>query len=473
MKGDLKTKKGIDKITLLIYIVLVAFGWINIYAVNIDPEATKLFDTSQEYFKQLIWIGVAILTIGIIMLIDSKFFVEFSYILYGIGILLLISVIFFGVEINNTKSWFRLGSISFQPVEVAKVATSLTIAYFMSRFGFSFKKTMSVIKLGLIWFLPIIIIILQNDTGSALVFFSFFIVFFREGLSPYIIILGIIAIIIFVLTLLISNFTIILMLGITLFLALFIKGLKKDTFITMAIVTSVFGISFMIIYAIKGVSSLGSAFLIGLASGSIFLIYKSIVKRIKFIGAYLFIFWCSLLFTYSADFLTEDILNDYQRTRIMVMLGIEEDPLGAGYNVNQSKIAIGSGGLTGKGFLQGTQTKFNFVPEQSTDFIFCTVGEEWGFAGTAAVVVLFLVLLIRIVYLAEQQHSDFSRIFGYCVASIFFFHCVVNIGMTIGLAPVIGIPLPFFSYGGSSLWGFTILLFIFLKLDIYRDDLIR
>jgi len=438
-----------------------------------DPDSTDFFNTNQEYFKQLIWIGISFLIIGIIMLIDSKFFVEFAYIFYILGILLLISVIFLGVEIFGAKSWFRFGSFSFQPVELAKISTALAISHYMSRYQFSIKNKSNYIRLALIWILPVIIVILQNDTGSALVFFAFFFVFFREGMSPYIILFGFIAIGIFICTLIISNTLIILMLGIGLFLLLFLKGWRKEILISTAIVLGIFGIIALISYLLTGNISYNKGLLIGLGVSCMFLIYKALIKRVSFIWFYMLIFWGGIAFTYTTDYAIESVLNDYQRTRIMVMLGLEDDPLGAGYNVNQSKIAIGSGGITGKGFLEGTQTKFNFVPKQSTDFIFCTIGEEWGFAGTTFVIMLFLGLLLRIVYLAERQHSDFSRIYGYATTGVFFFHFAINIGMTIGLAPVIGIPLPFFSYGGSSLLGFSVLLFIFLKLDTYRNELIR
>ena len=472
MRSNDSFKKGIDWVTVLIYSVLVICGWLNIYAANMSPDSYVFFDTDKEYFRQLVWIGISLLTIGLIMISDSRFFVEFAYIFYAFAILLLISVIFLGVEVNGAKSWFRFGSFSFQPVELAKVAIALAIARLMSQYQFNLRNRRNFLTLFGVWFLPILIIILQNDTGSALVFFSFFILFFREGLSPYIIMFGFIAVIIFVLTLIIPNLTILLLLGVSLSLVVFFKGLRKEALISSGIVLVVFGLVCLVFKAITGSINYNAALLAGFVGGSIFLIFKAFAKRISFIWVYMLLFWGAVAFMYSTDYVTENILSDYQHTRIMVMLGLEDDPLGAGYNVNQSKIAIGSGGLSGKGFLQGTQTKFNFVPKQSTDFIFCTVGEEWGFVGTTVLILLFLALLLRLVFLAEQQHSLFSRLYGYGVAGIFFFHFAINIGMTIGLAPVIGIPLPFFSYGGSSLWGFSILLFIFLKLDTNRNELI-
>jgi rod shape determining protein RodA len=465
--------KSIDWITVVLYLILVGFGWLNIYAANTDPDSQFFFAPGKEYIKQLMWIGISFLTIGVLMLIDSKFFVEFSYIFYIITTLMLLLVIFVGVEINAAKSWFQIGSFRFQPVELAKVATALTIARVLSRFQFSFKNSSDVLLLSGIWLFPIAIIVMQNDTGSSLVFFAFLLVFFREGMTPYVLAFGLLGVIIFILTLLIPNYTILILLAAAFFGLLFFQRIKKDLLIALGIATVGYGLGALIFKTDVGAPNHDWALLTGMFLASIMLGVKGLLRRIRIIGIYLLLFWGSIAFAYSSDYLYENMLGDYQQSRILVLLNLKEDPLGAGYNVNQSKIAIGSGGFSGKGFLQGTQTKFNFVPEQSTDFIFCTVGEEWGFIGTSTVVILFLLLLMRLVFLAEQQHSSFSRIYGYGVAAIFFFHVTINIGMTIGLAPVIGIPLPFFSYGGSSLWGFSILLFIFLKLDTNRDQLIR
>ncbi len=473
MRTTNKTIEGLDWITIALYLSLIIFGWLNLYAANTTPGATDFFNTSKEYFKQLVWIIIAFISVGVILLSDSKLFVEFAYIFYAISILLLLSVLFFGVEINGAKAWFQFGSTRFQPVEIAKVASTLAIARVMSRFEFSIYKTHDIIKLGLIWFTPFAIIILQNDTGSALVFIAFFILFFREGMSPYVILFGFIAVIVFILTLIIPNFIIHIVLACGLILFIFYKGLRVESLIALGIALSLFSISALLMKARGGVINFDIALAIAMVGSTFYLVIRALIKRISIIWIYLMMFWGSIFFAYSTDYFFEKILSEYQQSRIMVLLGLKEDPLGAGYNVNQSKIAIGSGGFSGKGFLQGTQTKFDFVPEQSTDFIFCTVGEEWGFLGTTTVVILFVFLLIRLLIIAERQHSDFSRLYGYGIIGIFFFHFAINIGMTIGLAPVIGIPLPFFSYGGSSLWGFSILLFIFLKLDTNRSELIR
>jgi len=465
--------KNIDWFTIVIYSLLVGFGWLNIYAANTEPDTPFVLDSSKEYTKQLVWIGISLFTIGILLIVDSKFYVEFAYIFYAISVFLLIIVIFVGVEVNAARSWFQIGSMRFQPMEFAKVSTALAVARIMSRFQFSFVKTSDLFQLVALWATPMIIIVLQNDVGSALIFLAFLIVFFREGMSPYIILFGLIAIAVFIATMLISNELILAILFGCMLMHLIYKRVNKETLITLLVTAVFFAIAELSIRAKADEGNLFLSLLIGVGFGSLYLIFVALSRRIKFVFISLLLLWGSIGFAYSTDHIFEKVLSDYQRSRILVMLGLKDDPLGAGYNVNQSKIAIGSGGFFGKGFLQGTQTKFNFVPEQSTDFIFCTVGEEWGFLGSSAVIVLFTILLIRIIVLAEQQHSAFSRIYGYGVASVFFLHMVINIGMTIGLAPVIGIPLPFFSYGGSSLWGFSILLFIFLKLDTNRTQLIR
>jgi len=468
------TTKSIDWITVGLYSLLILIGWFNIYAANYNPENPVFFDTSKEYFKQLVWIGFSLVFVGMILITDSKFYVEFAYIFYGFTILLLIIVLLFGKEINGAKSWFELGPIRFQPAELAKMATNLAVARALSRYGFSFSKFSDILKAGAIILFPMLLILLQNDTGSALVYTIFILVFYREGLTGYILTFGIIAAIVTILTLMVPNATIIGMIVISVIGVMYIKGARSELIKAAALGLILLALSYGAYYFLESDIKLEFILMPAIISTSIYLLYNTISKRInKFVPTYLLILWSAIGLTLTADYFFEDVLSHYQRTRINVLLGIEKDPLGAGYNVNQSKIAIGSGGLSGKGFLQGTQTKFNFVPEQSTDFIYCTVGEEWGFLGSTIVVILFVTLLLRLLYLAEKQHSSFSRVYGYGVAAIFFFHFAINIGMTIGLAPVIGIPLPFFSYGGSSLWGFSLLLFVFLKLDSNRNELIR
>jgi len=411
--------KGVDWWLIGIYFLLVIAGLFSIYAAVYNPEHSSIFDMSQRYGKQALWIATSLILIFVIMMIDMKFFTSFSYIIYGATMLLLVLVLLFGTEISGAKSWIRFGSFALQPAEFAKFATSLALARYLSSLQLNLKDIKQIIRAGMIIALPVGLIFLQNDTGSALVYAAFVLVLYREGFSGNFLIFGILLVIVFILTLLVGKLVMLLVLGvIAVLLFLVMKKARKNIFSLLSILILVGG------------------------------------------------------FVYSVDYAFENILQPHQKIRIEVLLGMKTDNQGAGYNVHQSLIAIGSGGATGKGFLQGTQTKYHFVPEQSTDFIFCTVGEEWGFLGTSLVILLFMVLLIRIIMVAERQRSTFSRIYGYGVASILFFHFTVNIAMTIGLAPVIGIPLPFFSYGGSSLWSFTILLFIFIKMDSHRMELL-
>ena len=415
MRRREKISGNIDWFTVTIYAVLVTLGWLSIFTATAGDDVTSLFDISTRYGKQLIWIGLATVLALIILVIDAKFFSAFSYFFYFGWLLILVGVLFFGSTVAGSKSWFKIGDIAIQPAEFAKFATALAMAKFLSTLNIDMRKLKTKLWSLAILAVPAILILLQNDAGSALVYFSFVIVLFREGFSGLILIVGIVMMVLFVVTLLFSE--------------LYVIG------VLMAL-------SFIV-----------------------FLLFKSLRKHWKSILGILIL---SAAFVFSVNYAFEKVLEPHQKKRINVLLGIEEDIQGAGYNVNQSKIAIGSGGFTGKGFRKGVLTRYNFVPEQSTDFIFCTVGEEWGFLGVTTVILLFLALLIRIVVLAERQRSKFSRIYGYGVASILFFHFAINIGMTIGLAPVVGIPLPFLSYGGSSLWATTVLLFIFIKQDANR-----
>jgi rod shape determining protein RodA len=397
---------------VLLYLLLIFLGWINIYAAVYNTEHSSILDMSQLYGKQLLWIATSIVLALIILITDTKFFFNFSVFIYMGMILLLIGVLLFGKEIAGSRSWFQFGAFSLQPSEFAKFATNLAMAKYLSALNLNLKNIRSLFQAFIILAIPAGLIFLQNDTGSALVYSAFIFVLYREGMTGSILIIALTVVFLFLLALLVDKFVVIVALAL---LATILILLIRKTFKNIAVVIS------MLI----------------LTSG----------------------------FVYSVNYAFQNILEPHHRTRLNVLLGKEKDIHGAGYNVHQSLIAIGSGGIEGKGFLKGTQTKFNFVPEQSTDFIFCTVGEEWGFLGSSAVVVLFLLLISRLIFLAERQRSTFSRAYGYGVASILFFHFAVNIAMTLGLFPVIGIPLPFFSYGGSSLWAFTILLFIMIKLD--------
>ena len=409
-----------DWITVALYLFLVLFGWLNIYAACYDESHAAILDFSCQHGKQLIWMGVAFLMALCVMLIKPRIFSNISYIIYGSVIVLLILTLFIGTVTNGGQSWIDFGAFKLQPSEFAKFATALALAKYVGDINTDLKQRQTQLVLSAMVLIPSLLILLQHDTGSALVFTAFLLAFFREGLSPYILIIGAIAIILFIAALLINK-----------------------------------------------VIRIGILFV--LALGYLFLwLSKRSAKDYWHIAI---IFAACCLFTLSVDFAFQHVLESHQRDRIYVLLGKIEDPKGVGYNVDQAKIAIGSGGLVGKGFLNGTITKADFVPEQETDFIFCTVGEEWGFVGGLIVVAAYVLLLIRLIFLAERQRSTFARFYGYSVASILFFHFFINIGMVLGLVPVIGIPLPFFSYGGSSLIAFTLLLFIFIRQDADRNAL--
>ncbi|MBL4715202.1 MAG: rod shape-determining protein RodA [Bacteroidia bacterium] len=409
----------IDRVAVLTYLLLVIFGWLSIYASVYDENHQSIFDFSQSYGKQFIWIITSFILIGIILVLDTKFYTSFSYLIYFLTILSLITVLILGRDIAGSRSWIEMGSFRFQPSEFAKLATCLALAKYLSTLNINIKELRTKAIAISIIAVPALLTVLQGDAGSALVYGALVLVLYRFGLSGNILIIGLYLAFLFILSLMISKFLII--------------GILS-------------GFAVLFVYIIRH--------------------NKKYFKRNVIIALVSVVL--SSCVVYGVDFVFNNALKEHQQVRINVLLGIEDDPLGAGYNVNQSKIAIGSGGFWGKGFLQGTQTKYDFVPEQSTDFIFCTIGEEQGFFGSVIVIGLFVFLLMRIIYLAERQRSKFTVIYGYGVASIMFFHLVINIGMTIGIAPVIGIPFPFFSYGGSSLWTFTILLFILIKLDSFR-----
>ena len=464
---------NIDWVSILLYLLLVLIGWLNIYAAVYDENHSSIFDISQKYGKQLIWIGAAFVLAFLVLLTDSKFFTTFSMVIYGIMIFLLIAVLFFGTETKGARSWFEVGDFRIQPAEFAKFATNLAIAYIMSRHNFKVMRFSSLLTIGLILALPAGLIILQNDTGSALVYSSFILVLFREGLHGSILLLCFVAAAIFIMALLYSPFTVLLVIiGGTLIAFYYYRHDIRELFQIILFIGCGFGLFVLIKWMFNLSISDYYMLLIVYVITSITAIYPIYKRKMKNMITLLLISWLCVGAAPSVNYAFNH-LQPHQQDRINELLGIKVDPKGTGYNVTQSKIAIGSGGLLGKGFLQGTQTKLNFVPEQSTDFIFCTVGEEWGFVGSTFVIVLLAVFILRIIKLAERQRSSFSRIYGYGVASILFFHVAVNIGMTIGMAPVIGIPLPFFSYGGSSLWSFTILIFIFLRLDANRLQVFR
>lgn len=462
---------NIDWITVSLYLVMMLIGWLNIYAAVYNEDHKSIFDFSQRYGKQLIWI-IAAIFIAILMLnIDSKFFVTFSFPIYGLVILILMAVLVVGTEIKGARSWIQIGDFSIQPSEFMKMATSLALAKYISSYNFKMHSFKSLLTLAGILFIPVGLIFLQNDTGSAIVFGVFLLVLYREGLNGVVLFFTFMIALVFILTMVFDPFITILILTISAFVINYLIRRKvKRNLIGIGVFVSIYLVLSFINYLFQGnISPLYFLVTAAVISSVLFFIWAMMLRKHSLavlIGIYL----GSVLFAVSVDYVFHNIMEQHQRDRINELLGIQSDVLGAGYNVNQSKIAIGSGGLFGKGYLQGTQTKYDFVPEQSTDFIFCTVGEEWGFLGTATVIGLFMGLIMRLIYLAERNRSRFSRVYGYCVAVILFFHFAVNIGMTIGLAPVIGIPLPFFSYGGSSLWSFTLLLFVFVRLDASRFE---
>ena len=416
--------QNIDWLTLVLYIGCVTMGWLNVYAAVYSPEDhTSLFDMTTNAGKQMMWIGTTLILVTCILVINHKFFDSFAYLFYVFMILMLVLVLFVGTNINGSRSWFKFGGFSLQPAEFAKVATALALAKYLDVPGMNLSKQKDLLRIGAIILLPCILILASNETGSTLVFASFVIMLYREGLPGWMPALGIAVVVLFVLALMFPKLYI------------------------FAGVVALFGLLVWLMPRYnRTTSNLISMALVG--AGMMVLVT-------------------------GVDFFVNNILQKHQRNRIKVLVDPTIDPLGVGWNVTQAKIAIGSGRLQGKGFLEGTQTKFDFVPEQSTDFIFCTIGEEHGFIGSLVVIALFIGLITRLVILSEKQRSKFARVYGYCVAGIIFFHVMINIGMTIGLMPVIGIPLPFFSYGGSSLWSFSILLFIFLKLDSRRTALMR
>ncbi|WP_207435275.1 rod shape-determining protein RodA [Sabulibacter ruber] len=418
MRTSYKITQNIDWVTIGLYALMVTLGWMNIYAAVYNPEnITSIFDFSLNSGKQLAWIGTSVVIIIMLFAIDYKAYDSLAYGIYWFVILILLGTLVLASPIKGSRSWLVITeSVRLQPAEFAKFATALAVSRFMSSINLRQQNWKDQAKLAGLALLPPIIIILQNETGSALVFAAFTLAFFREGMSPLILIIGAVAVFVFVLTLLIPQW--------------YLAG----------IITVLMGLYLWMNY-----------------------------HRIKrYLSTYVGIWVAVLIMVFSVTYFIDNVLQEHQQNRIKVLVDPEVDPLGVGWNVTQSKIAIGSGGFFGKGFLEGTQTKFDFVPEQSTDFIFCTVGEEHGWVGSLIIIALFMGLLTRIIFVAERQRSVFGRTYGYCVASIIFFHFLVNIGMTIGLAPVVGIPLPFFSYGGSSLWSFTILLFILLAIDAHR-----
>ncbi len=473
--------KSVDWVVIVLYLVLLVFGWISVCGASYDFSQVDLLSWSTPSGKQAIWIGCSFMLGFVLLMLEARVYDMFSYILYGGLMCLLLVTIFVAPDTKGSRSWLKFGPVSLQPAEFAKFATALALAKFMSSYNFNITRLKDFLKVLGIILLPMCLIVMQRETGSALVYFAFLLMLYREGMPGAVLFSGLSMVVYFVVGIRfetvplwdtptsVGEFCVLLL------ILLFSAGLvssychkRKHVSLILYVGLGATLVSFLfskyvLPFDITWIQIAVVVLMVG------YLIYQSISERVAYYAYIAFFAVGSMAFFYSSDYVLNNVLEQHQQVRIRVLLGLEDDPTGAGYNVNQAKIAIGSGGLFGKGFLNGTQTKLKYVPEQDTDFIFCTVGEEEGFIGSAAVLVLFLCLVLRLVYLSERQPDAFGRVYGYSVTSIFLFHLFINVGMVLGITPVIGIPLPFFSYGGSSLWGFTILLFIFLRIDAARN----
>ena len=475
--------RSIDWWTIIIYIALLSFGWISVCGASYDYGDTDLFSLSTRSGMQIIWIGTSIILGMVILLLDDRFYDTFAYIIYGLLLLLLFATIFNPHSIKGSRSWLVLGPLRLQPAEFAKFATALALSKLMSTYGYNIQQWKHFGATLLVILLPMLCIVLQRETGSALVYLAFFLMFYREGMPGSILFTGVAMVVYFVVGIRYAEVTFgasdtsVGKFAVMLLIQLFSIGMvwvycHQRVAWRMLLVSVAVTILSLILNLISPISHLLSLIYIQVALVVVmigYLLWLALATRLRNYAFIALFALGSAGFYYGADFIMQHVMEPHQRSRINVLLGLDEDLRGAGYNVHQSEIAIGSGGLEGKGFLNGTQTKLKFVPEQDTDFIFCTVGEEEGFLGSAGVLLLFLALILRLIQLSERQPFRFARVYGYCVLSIFLFHVFINVGMVLGLTPVIGIPLPFFSYGGSSLWGFTFLLFIFLRLDASRN----
>ena len=471
----------VDLFTIIIYAILVISGVFSIYAAGYDYDNAGIFAFSEFSGKQIMWIGISAVISLVILLVDRRIYETYAYPLYVLLLFILLMTVFIAPDIKGSHSWLVLGPISLQPAEFAKFATALALAKLFSEYNFVLNARFSnYLRALLIMFLPMIIILAQNETGSALVFMSLFLVLYREGMSGLVLFAAIFAVVIFVVTVKytetivmgipVGEFVIFVMIQVLLVFMLAVYSKRDIAARNVALGFIICGIIAAILSAFDIVIPGTIYFLSTIALALLYVLFELLKTRIQSLLVTVFTIVLSVTFLFSVNYVFTSVLQPHQQLRVKVALGIEEDLRAAGYNVNQSKIAIGSGGFWGKGYLKGTQTKLKYVPEQHTDFIFCTIGEEQGFVGTVTVLSLFLILILRILSIAERQPSTFGRVYAYCVASYFILHFCINIGMVIGLCPVIGIPLPFFSYGGSSLLGFTILLFILLRIDAGRRE---
>ena len=459
--------EGVDRVAVILYLLLVAAGMVSILSASYDDTISGFFSLEHFYMKQAVWIAAAFGAALVILLLDARYYHMYAYYAYAAGIVLLVAVLLFGREVNGAKAWFEFGSVRVQPVEFVKIATALAVARMMSNYSFSIRRTGDLLRVAFVILLPLAIIVLQNDTGSGVVLCSFLFVLYREGLNKWICIPIILVAALFIFSFLFTPLFLLALLVIifTVSNAMMIGAWRAHA-VFLASVTLASALLYLVsVLFWEGALSAYVCAVIVMAVAVVAAAVYALRKNISAIFVTLALFVGSMIFVPTADMIFETILQPHQRERILSFLGIVSDPHGADYNVNQSKIAIGSGGLFGKGFMQGTQIKYNFVPEKHTDFIFCTVGEEWGFVGSMVVLGLLCALILRLMRMGERQEEPFSRIYSYCVSAILLFHVMVNVGMTVGIFPVMGIPLPFLSYGGSSLVAFTILVFIAIRLD--------
>ena len=474
--------RSIDWWTILIYITLLVFGWISVCGASYTMgDEANIFSLSTRSGMQIVWIGTSLVLGLVLLLLDDQYYEMFAYVLFGFFLLLLFATIFNPHSIKGSRSWLVMGPVRVQPAEFAKFATALALAKFISKYGYDIHNWKDFLKTLAIIFTPMLFIVMQRETGSALVYLSFFLMLYREGMTGSVLFTAVSLVVYFVVGI---RYADPLLLGtptpIGKFFVYFLVQISSAVMI--GVYTRQWREAMQVLGVCVGVTVISLLFSLCVIPFNmvwiqlsvcilliVYLLWRMFESRIRNYMWIAVFAMGSIAFFHMADYALNNVLEDHQRTRINVLLGMEEDLKGAGYNVHQSEIAIGSGGLLGKGFLNGTQTKLKYVPEQDTDFIFCTVGEEEGFVGAAGVLVLFLILILRLIHVAERQPTRFGRVYGYCVLSIFLFHVFINVGMVLGLTPVIGIPLPFFSYGGSSLWGFTFLLFIFLRIDAGRN----
>ncbi len=470
---------GVDRVAVILYFLLVVAGVMSVISSSYDEGASSFFDFSHFYVKQAIWGGVAMVAALFVLLVDASTFHKFAYPLYAFGIMMLLVTFIPGVgkEVNGARAWLGVGSFTMQPVEIVKITTALAMARIMSEYSFNITRFGDMAKVVMLLCFPLMIIVLQNDTGSGIVLGSFIFVLYREGLNKWFIIPVLLIVGLFIISFLLSSELILLLsIGVLSLCDMMINRTWRINTIYLAVISAltIIVVTLSSLFSENPISLLSAILWVVGLSMPVVLVY---IYRNRLYNTFVMVlmFMMTMIFLPTTDYIFNSILQDHQQKRILTFLGLMDDPLGTGYNVNQSKIAIGSGGFAGKGFLQGTQIRYGFVPERHTDFIFCSLGEEWGFVGGLVVLSLFAALILRLVHMGERQEETFARVYCYCVASILLFHVLVNVGMTIGLMPVMGIPLPFMSYGGSSLVAFTTLLFIAIRLDSFthRDQTLR